>query len=166
MHSLEKVVYIMYGQHIRKPQHKHMQPSESTLYDILQLPPSASSDDIRASYKRLVLQLHPDRHQNSGNTAAFQALQHAYTILQDDIARTEYDRQLALQAEASMVAVSDELELDDMDVSDEGVHTTTCRCGGHFVLPGKDLELGLARILLPCDTCSLLIAVQVASHDT
>lgn len=135
-----------------------------TFYDILQLPPTASADEIRTSYKRLVLQLHPDRcNAATANTAAFQALQHAYTILQDDESRIEYDRQLALQAEASMVAISDQLDLDELDVVDMGVRTTTCRCGGTFVLPSKDLELGLTRILLPCDTCSLLIAVQLES---
>lgn len=29
-------------------------------YETLQVPPNASTDDIRRSYKRLVLQVHPD----------------------------------------------------------------------------------------------------------
>lgn len=128
-------------------------------YDILQVPPTASADEIRASYKRLVLRCHPDR-TSDANTAAFQALQHAYAVLQDNTTRAEYDRQLALQAEASMVAVSDELTLDDLQV-DEGTRNAPCRCGGHFVLGDADLKLGLHTILLPCDTCSLLVALHL-----
>lgn len=129
-------------------------------YETLQVPPTASTDDIRASYKRLVLHCHPDR-TSDANTAAFQALQHAYTVLQDAVTRAEYDRQLALQAEAGMVAVSDDLTLDDLQESTDGTRAAACRCGGHFVLGDADLKLGLHTILLPCDTCSLLVAVAL-----
>lgn len=131
-------------------------------YETLQVPPTASVDDIRASYKRLVLRCHPDR-TSDANTATFQTLQHAYAVLQDTTTRVEYDRQLALQAEASMVAVSDDLTLDDLQEGPDGTRTALCRCGGHFLLGEADLKLGLHTILLPCDTCSLLVALHLVA---
>ncbi|KAI9713385.1 MAG: hypothetical protein M1828_001419 [Chrysothrix sp. TS-e1954] len=62
-------------------------------YADLELPPDASSDDIRKQYRKLALKFHPDR--NLGKelecSHRFQAVQAASEILGDPVQRTKYD---------------------------------------------------------------------------
>lgn len=62
-------------------------------YSILDIPKTASSDDIRKAYKKLALQYHPDR--NPGNKEEceekFKLISEAYTILSNDDKRRNYD---------------------------------------------------------------------------
>jgi curved DNA-binding protein CbpA len=63
--------------------------ADSTLYDILELSPGAPSDEIKAAYRQLSTQVHPDR---GGSNALFRLVREAYEILSDDDRRAEYDR--------------------------------------------------------------------------
>ena len=58
-------------------------------YDILELNNSASPDDIKKAYKRLVLIHHPDK---GGDSAVFQTIQSAYETLKEPEKRGLYDR--------------------------------------------------------------------------
>jgi DnaJ-class molecular chaperone len=57
-------------------------------YRILGVDRLASADDIKRAYRRLASQHHPDR---GGDTAQFQEIQEAYSILSDQQRRSEYD---------------------------------------------------------------------------
>jgi curved DNA-binding protein len=62
-------------------------------YDILDVPSSATSDDIKRAYRRLARQYHPDL--NPGNKAAedrFKDIGEAYDVLSDTTKRAQYDR--------------------------------------------------------------------------
>lgn len=59
-----------------------------THYDILGLAPTASQDEIKAKYRKLAMQYHPDR---GGDQAKFQELQSAYDVIGDVEKRAEYD---------------------------------------------------------------------------
>ncbi|XP_008791313.2 DNAJ protein JJJ1 homolog [Phoenix dactylifera] len=68
------------------------------LYEVLGVRRDCSQDEIRAAYKRLALQLHPDKLAASASrtsaadaTAAFQELRHAYEVLSDPKERAWYD---------------------------------------------------------------------------
>ncbi|XP_073105239.1 DNAJ protein JJJ1 homolog isoform X2 [Elaeis guineensis] len=68
------------------------------LYEVLGVHRDCSQDEIRAAYKRLALQLHPDKLASSASatsaadaTAAFQELRHAYEVLSDPKERAWYD---------------------------------------------------------------------------
>ncbi|KAI0523524.1 hypothetical protein KFK09_005919 [Dendrobium nobile] len=68
------------------------------LYDVLSVSRDCSQEEIRSAYKRLALQLHPDKLAQSGATngagdatAAFQELLHAYEVLSDPKERAWYD---------------------------------------------------------------------------
>ncbi|XP_058080564.1 DNAJ protein JJJ1 homolog [Magnolia sinica] len=67
------------------------------LYEILGLPRDCTQEQIRSSYKRLALQLHPDKLISSGTvseeeaTSAFQSLLNAYQVLSDPRERAFYD---------------------------------------------------------------------------
>jgi curved DNA-binding protein CbpA len=63
--------------------------SETTLYDILELSPTADLDEIKTAYRRLSTQVHPDR---GGSGALFRLVREAYETLSDENLRAEYDR--------------------------------------------------------------------------
>lgn len=63
-----------------------------THYDALQLPRGASLDDVRAAYRRLAREHHPDRAGADGDAMA--RVNQAYEVLSDPERRTRYDHQL------------------------------------------------------------------------
>jgi DnaJ family protein C protein 9 len=63
-----------------------------SLYDILGVSSGASQTDIRVAYKKLCLQLHPDKAGKSEEARArFQQLQRVYAVLSDPDRRKLYD---------------------------------------------------------------------------
>merc|ERR1719408_669060 len=67
--------------------------SGGTYYQILGVTPEASSEDIKNSYRKLALKLHPDKNRdNPDATEKFQELQEAYEVLSDPERRTSYDQ--------------------------------------------------------------------------
>ena len=59
------------------------------LYGILELEPKCTMEDIKRSYKRLVLKYHPDK--TDGSYEHFIDIQNAYEILSDTAERERYD---------------------------------------------------------------------------
>ncbi|GAA5891194.1 hypothetical protein JCM5296_004925 [Sporobolomyces johnsonii] len=72
-------------------------PSSFNYYQLLSIPPSASSDEIRTAYLRLAKIFHPDRAPEGNKdqaTAVFQRVAAAYTVLSDPEQRKAYDASL------------------------------------------------------------------------
>jgi hypothetical protein len=71
-------------------------PLSSTLYDILQVKPTASIEDIRLAFRELSKRYHPDTTQLPTETALrkFQQLNEAYATLSNVEQRRRYDQQL------------------------------------------------------------------------
>jgi len=65
-------------------------------YDILEVPPSASYDQLKAAYRDLVRQYHPDLYrtyfQKIWATKKLQDINAAYSVLRDPRSRQEYDQ--------------------------------------------------------------------------
>jgi DnaJ-class molecular chaperone len=59
-------------------------------YVILGISSGAKTAEIRAAYRRLVKEFHPDRY--SGGIHIFQQIQEAYSVLSDDQERRQYDQ--------------------------------------------------------------------------
>lgn len=57
-------------------------------YETLGVPKTASSDEIKQSYRKLARENHPDK---GGDKERFQNIQSAYEVLSDDNKRREYD---------------------------------------------------------------------------
>ena len=63
-----------------------------SFYDILELSPNCSLDDIKNSYRQLCKIYHPDR--NPDDKDKFIEIKKAYETLSDDVLRSEYDLDL------------------------------------------------------------------------
>jgi len=70
-------------------------PPVQTCYDILGVAPDATPEEIRAAYRNLAKQYHPDVNPDPDAGERFIAIQQAYETLIDPEARARYD--LALQ---------------------------------------------------------------------
>jgi hypothetical protein len=70
----------------------------TTLYAVLGIKAKATGSDIKAAYRRLALQWHPDRCQEPDAAQQFRAVQHAYEVLTNPATRGRYDAGLALTA--------------------------------------------------------------------
>ena len=60
-------------------------------YKILGVQPDAPASVIKAAYRALAMDLHPDRNHSGNATAQFQKLQEAYAIVSDENLRQQYD---------------------------------------------------------------------------
>ncbi|KAL6647229.1 hypothetical protein ACP70R_014666 [Stipagrostis hirtigluma subsp. patula] len=65
---------------------------EKDWYSILSVHTSADDETVKKQYRKLVLQLHPDKNKSVGAEGAFQMVQEAYTVLSDKTKRAVYDQ--------------------------------------------------------------------------
>lgn len=67
-------------------------PLETEYYDILGVPVTATTDEIKKSYRRLAIQHHPDKNPDDPTASArFQAISTAYQTLCDPALRFKYN---------------------------------------------------------------------------
>ncbi|WP_210506067.1 DnaJ domain-containing protein [Naasia sp. SYSU D00057] len=64
-------------------------PVSESPYEVLGVPPSATDDELRRAYRRLLRETHPD---TGGESARFIAVQQAWALIGTPEARAEYDR--------------------------------------------------------------------------
>ena len=68
--------------------------SKQTLYDTLQVSPSAEHEVIKAAYYRLARKYHPDTNPSAEAVLIMQRLNEAYAVLMNPEKRLAYDQQM------------------------------------------------------------------------
>ncbi len=69
-----------------------MVPTKRDYYEILGIPKSASTDDIKKAYRKLAFEFHPDRNKSPGAEEKFKEISEAYAVLSDNTKRQQYDQ--------------------------------------------------------------------------
>ncbi len=74
---------------------KPTKKKQETLYDLLGIAPTATSDEVRRAYRQSARRCHPDLHpEDAGAPARFIHLRKAYDLLSDTATRARYDARL------------------------------------------------------------------------
>ena len=66
--------------------------SKRDYYEVLGVPKGASSDEIKAAFRKLARQYHPDVNKEGGAEEKFKEINEAYGVLSDQDKRARYDR--------------------------------------------------------------------------
>eukprot|EP00043_Microstomoeca_roanoka_P008262 m.79638 g.79638 ORF g.79638 m.79638 type:complete len:318 (+) comp14167_c0_seq2:263-1216(+) len=70
---------------------REIEASGKTLYEVLGVPPDASDEDIKRSYRKLAVRLHPDKNFGKDTQTEFQQVRCAYNVLQSPATRDVYN---------------------------------------------------------------------------
>ena len=62
-------------------------------YDLLQISPAATFNEVHRAYRSLALQYHPDRNSTSGAVSMMAAINEAYAVLSEPSRRRQYDQE-------------------------------------------------------------------------
>lgn len=144
-------------------------------YQALNVAPDATLNEIRAAYRAAVLHLHPDKaragscHEAWQNAAVFSRIQQAWEVLKDVETRTAYNQALVVKAVQKEIAVSAEVDLDDMASHIDALGTAClftypCRCGSNFAVSEAELSEDSDSVVVQCQNCSLAIRVLYTMH--
>lgn len=101
-------------------------PSEAaTLYTVLCCKQDATAEEIKAQYKRLVKQWHPDVCQERDARENFDAIQNAWNVLKDGTKRGKYNAGLKLSSDSQMPPAPKMNFVSESDL----IYRSPLRCG-------------------------------------
>lgn len=142
-------------------------------YELLQVPRTASPEEIKASYHRLLLSHHPDKSDTAKENPTrtdidIGSLKDAFTTLFSPESRIRYDSELSSRSNSSPSRSRPAHIVSLEDFEDLGqVWTHDCRCGGQYTIEEADMEKDVH--LIACSSCSEVIWVgyeACSSDDT
>ena len=109
-----------------------LRPEEKqTYYAVLCVKQSASSEELKSSWRRLARMWHPDVCKEENADRQFILIQHAYEILSNPLTRKKYDAGLAMQSSMSKQSITRQNAVDYI-YSQDGVlqgYIPPLRCG-------------------------------------
>ncbi|KAF5178838.1 Dnaj heat shock n-terminal domain-containing protein [Thalictrum thalictroides] len=163
-----------------------------TYYDILSVNEDATYEEIRASYKSVVLNSHPDKLSTITETSdhpheleeRFLNVRKAWEILGDSKTRALYDHEL--RDSRHDLDTAEDISLEEMTMEEVGEVVELfyqCRCGDYYAIDSTELkEMGYTldsgenkavlnrpdslptSVILPCGSCSLKIRLMINAH--
>lgn len=132
---------------------------DSQLYDLLEVSPDVSEQDLKRAFKRKAQQLHPDKNPDDPQaTEKFQAANEAYEILKDSEKRQRYDQY-------GLEGIRSEFNDGNMDIFDilfphadrnrkpktkDIIHEVHCKLADLYI--GKEITLKITRHVI-CSDC-------------
>jgi diphthamide biosynthesis protein 4 len=162
-----------------KPSSDEATPDYYTILNLAtrKLDPSLSPSEVKAAYKRALLQHHPDKTSTSAPKSGFtiDSIALAYKILSSPALKTEYDLglQTARPKDDDKVFRTglDTVDLDDLTYDEaKEIWTRGCRCGDDhgFVVTEAELELNAedGELILGCRGCSLWLRVLFGVEES
>lgn len=137
-----------------------------THYQVMGVSPNETQDQLRKAYLQQAVKIHPDR--NADPVLAqeqFQMLQEAWETLKTPERRKEYDKLLERNEMCARIAVSEHIDLDDMESSwcqarNAHAFRKTCRCGGNYLLWEDEMNETQNQVVVGCELCSLHVLVH------
>ncbi|XP_035223473.1 dnaJ homolog subfamily C member 24-like [Stegodyphus dumicola] len=128
-------------------------------YEVLGATMSATRDELKRCYHRLVRKYHPDKKKELGDDQNFCLIDEAWKVLGDDNLRKMYDAKIKASESQFCHPVQEEISITELSWNgDLEQFEKYCRCGGQYALHQDDSKSGL--VLIDCDNCSLSIVVD------
>lgn len=120
-----------------------MTVTQQNLYHVLNCDQSASFEELKTNYQKLVKQYHPDKCSDKENTSneRFQQIDNAWKVLRDPELRKQYDATLLQEDLEQTPLIYAEITCDEVEFDDNGVGHFLCRCGSMFVISKADLRV-------------------------
>jgi molecular chaperone DnaJ len=69
-----------------------MSTEKRDYYEVLGVPKDATKDQLKAAYRKLAMEYHPDRNKSPQAEERFKEISESYAVLSDDAKRAQYDR--------------------------------------------------------------------------
>ncbi|MGC8601497.1 MAG: molecular chaperone DnaJ [Thermoprotei archaeon] len=116
-------------------------------YEILGVPRNATKEEIKAAFRKLALQYHPDRNKSPDAEEKFKLISEAYAVLSDDEKRREYDAEGAegFGRKHSQEDIFSGVDFGDIfrDLNMEDFFQTLFGYGRSSAQRGKDIHVSL-----------------------
>ena len=151
---------------------KNDDESYPNYYKLMNIKIDATSDEISKTYKKLALNLHPDK--PNGNKDLFLKLNEGYKLLMNKDKRSQYDTTLKNKMIVKKIndAISQQVNISSFTVNienNETVFTYPCRCLGIYSIHEEeftDLNDSDQFMVVGCNKCSLNIKVIIDVDDS
>ena len=122
-------------------------------YSILNVPKTASFDEIKKAYRSLLLKAHPDK--KTGTQNEFMSISKAWEILSCPDKRKLYDSRTMFN-ELQTIAISEKVFIGDFE-RDDGYYYYRCRCQDDYAIAQEDVDFLIKFI--NCSGCSSSIEI-------
>lgn len=137
----------------------------ATLYSVLASDATATADELKQSYRRLVRQWHPDVAKEPDAEEMFKRIQHAWDVLREPMKRKKYDAGLKLQASLKK-SKRDDFSFSAYFAAAAAPYRAPLRCGLVLVEATPGLVATVSKILAWNDITNADGKTLVASWNT
>lgn len=129
-------------------------------YQVLNCDQSASFEELKNNYQKLVKQYHPDKcsGQEDSSDELFKEIDSAWKVLRDPDARKQYDAMLLQEDLEQTPLIYADVDKDEVEFDSDGVGRFPCRCGNLFIINKTDLFDGIA--IVECTECTNCIKIS------